>query len=113
MKVLKTPKLLDTVYKFVYNFVTMITSQNVRTVTDMRKRANELLELVIRSKEPVGIFKNNRLKAYLVDPQSLEMLETIIEDYLDLRMVNERLGGNRRVDFRKFEEFWKKANLPK
>lgn len=87
----------------------MITSSNIYTITDMRKRANELLKLVARSKQPIGIFKNNKLQAYLVDPETLESLEALVEDYLDLKMVTNRLQDTQ--SFRDFKTFWAENKL--
>lgn len=91
----------------------MLTSQNLRTVTDMRKRADELLKLALLSKEPVGILKNNKLEAYLVDAQTLESLEAFVENFLDYKMIRDRLENSKKEDFRDFEKFWKKQKLPK
>ena len=91
----------------------MIISQNLRTITDMRKRADELLKLAASKKEPIGILKNNKLKAYLIDAQTLENLERFVEDYLDSKMVEERLINAKKKDFRDFESFWRKHKLPK
>lgn len=91
----------------------MITSKNIRTITDMRKSASELLDFVVRSKLPVGILKNNKLAAYLVDPETLESLEAFVEDYVDAQLVNERLIKAKNNDFRDLEEFWKRKKLPK
>ena len=90
----------------------MITSQQLRTITDMRKRADELLRLVSAKKEPIGILKNNRLKAYLVDSQTLESLESLLEDLLDRRLATDRLNAPKK-DFLELETFWKNQNLPK
>lgn len=90
----------------------MLTSKTIRTITDMRKATNKLLHFVAQSKQPVGIFKNNKLAAYLVDPETLEMLEKFVENYLDFQMVAKRLTGTKKSDFLDFEEFWKRKNLP-
>lgn len=91
----------------------MISSKDVRTITDMRKDADGLLRLVARYKKPIGIFKNNRLKAYLVDAETLESLETFVEDFLDRKLVSERLTKAKDNDFGDFEKFWKKYRLPR
>lgn len=90
----------------------MLTSKTIRTITDMRKATNELLHFVARSKQPVGIFKNNKLAAYLVDPETLETLEKFVENYFDFQMVAKRLTRAKKNDFLDFEEFWKRKNLP-
>lgn len=102
---------LDKGNKFIYNFVYMVTSKTIRTVTDMRKDADGLLEFVALGKKPVGIFRHNKLEAYLVDPETLEALETFVEDYLDTQLVENRL--NAKKDFRDFETFWENKKLPK
>jgi PHD/YefM family antitoxin component YafN of YafNO toxin-antitoxin module len=85
----------------------MITSQNLKTITDMRKDADGLLKLAKKKKEPIGILKNNKLKAYLIDAQTLESLEAFVEDYLDYKMVKKRLEKAKKEDFVEFEEFLK------
>lgn len=89
----------------------MINSKTIRTVTDMRKDADGLLELVDEEKKPIGIFRHNKLAAYLVDPETLEALEAFVEDYLDTQLVENRL--NVKKDFRDFETFWESKKLPK
>lgn len=79
----------------------------------MRKRADELLKLAIAKKEPIGILKNNKLKAYLIEAETLEALESFVEDFLDYKMIRERLNNAKKKDFRDFESFWKKHKLPK
>jgi len=91
----------------------MLTSKNLRSISDMRKRADELLTLAANTKEPVGILKNNKLKAYLLDAEVLESLESFVEDFLDYKMLKSRLDEANKNDFRDFERFWKKGKLPK
>ncbi|OGM31435.1 hypothetical protein A2630_01430 [Candidatus Woesebacteria bacterium RIFCSPHIGHO2_01_FULL_44_10] len=91
----------------------MITSQNLRTITDMRKDADGLLQMAARLRQPVGILKNNKLKAYLIDARTLEALEAFVEDYLDSKMVDERLHNAKKSDFEDFEKMWIEENLPR
>ena len=77
----------------------MITSDNLKTITDMRKDADGLLKLANKRKEPIGILKNNKLKAYIIDAKTLEALEEFVEDYLDKQMVEERLINAKPGDF--------------
>ena len=91
----------------------MITSQSLRTITDMRKNADGLLKLAARTKNPIGILKNNKLKAYLIDAKTLEALEMFVENYLDYEMIKERLHKAKKDDFVDFDKLWDKENLPK
>ncbi|KKR30348.1 MAG: RelB [Candidatus Woesebacteria bacterium GW2011_GWA1_39_8] len=77
----------------------------------MRKNADELLTLAARKKEPIGILKNNKLKAYLIDAETLEALERFVEDYLDSKMVEERLIKAKKSDFIKSDEFLKNLDV--
>ena len=79
----------------------------------MRKRADDLLKLASNTKEPVGILKNNKLKAYLIDAKTLESLEAFVEDYIDYKTIKERLKNTKKDDFQDFEKFWKKQRLSK
>lgn len=83
----------------------MITSDNLKTITDMRKNANGLLKLANRKKEPIGILKNNKLKAYLVDAKTLEALEEFVEDYLDRTMIEERWIKAKKSDYIKMDDY--------
>ena len=71
----------------------------------MRKKADELLRLAARKKEPIGILKNNKLKVYIVDAETLEALEEFVEDYLDEKIVQERLVNAKKGDFIKSDKF--------
>lgn len=75
----------------------MITSQNLRTITDMRRDADGLLQLAQQRKEPIGILKNNKLIAYLLDARAFEKLPVVIAklrrgDTEDLGRLRKFLG---------------------
>ena len=89
----------------------MITSQNLRTITDMRRDADGLLQLVARRKEPIGILKNNKLRADLIDAQLLEKLEEFVEDVIDGQMVEERWLKAKPSDFRDYDKLRRKYKL--
>lgn len=95
-----------------YNFVTMIDSTNLRTITDMRKKADELLAMARKSKEPIGILRNNKLEAYLIDAKTLENLEKVVEDYLDTRAVKQ-VDLRKAKDFEDLEKIWDEEDLTK
>ena len=97
---------------FVYNFVTMLTGRNLKTITDMRKNADGLLQLAANSKQPVGILKNNQLKAYLIDADTLEALEAWVEELIDRQLVEERLTQAKETDFENWQTFWQTRQLP-
>ncbi|MDP3724448.1 MAG: type II toxin-antitoxin system Phd/YefM family antitoxin [bacterium] len=87
----------------------MLTNTTIMTVTDMRKNADELLDNVARAQEPIAILRHNKLQAYLLSPNTLENLEAFVEDYLDNKLISQRLGAGKKD----FESFWKSKNLPR
>jgi PHD/YefM family antitoxin component YafN of YafNO toxin-antitoxin module len=90
----------------------MIDSTNLRTITDMRKKADELLAMARKSKEPIGILRNNKLEAYLIDAKTLENLEKVVEDYLDTRAVKQ-VDLRKAKDFEDLEKIWDEEDLTK
>ena len=90
----------------------MLTDATIMTVTDMRKNADELLDKVAQTDKPVAILRHNKLQAYLLSPETLENLEAFVEDYLDSKLIAERLGRGK-IDKRDFESFWQRRNLPR
>lgn len=78
----------------------------------MRRSADELLEVVASVKEPIAILRHNKLQAYILSPETLENLEAFVEDYLDNRLVGERLNPIKK-DKREFESFWRSKKLPR
>ena len=79
----------------------------------MRRDADGLLQLAQRRKEPIGILKNNKLQAYVVDAAILEKLEEFVEDIIDGQLVEERLLKAKPSDFRNYDELRKKYKLGK
>lgn len=83
----------------------MVTSQNLKTITDMRKDADGLLKLAEKTKSPIGILKNNKLKAYIIDAKTLEKLEQVLEDYEDSQLVEKRFTNAKPKDFVKLDDY--------
>lgn len=80
----------------------MINSKNLKTITDMRKDADGLLKLAAQTQKPIGILKNNKLEAYLLDAKVLEAIEEMIEDYEDAKIIEERKSE----ELLDFDELW-------
>lgn len=59
------------------------TSQNVKTITDMREKALELLEQVEKSTEPVFVFHRSKPKAVIMSIGEFSRLNEQIEDLED------------------------------
>ena len=78
----------------------------------MRKKADALLALARKSKEPIGILRNNKLEAYLIDAKTLEALERVVEDYLDTKAV-QKADVSSGKNFEDLEKMWEEEGLAK
>jgi len=71
------------------------TSENVKTITDMREKSLELLELV-QNKGLAYIFYRSQPKAVVLSLEEFSRLQELVEDYLDEleveKLVRERRG---------------------
>lgn len=59
------------------------TKENVKTITNMRENALELLEEAESSAGPIYIFYRSEPRAVLLDLKEYEKLRDMAEDYLD------------------------------
>lgn len=80
----------------------MIDSTSLKSISELRHQTLDLVRLAQRSKKPVGIAKNNRLVAYLVDAKVLEKLQELVEDYDDGEFMKKVLRAADR-DFQEVE----------
>ena len=59
------------------------TAKNVKTITDLRERALELLDQVKKSAEPVYVFHRSKPKAVILSIEEFSKLKELIEDLED------------------------------
>lgn len=77
----------------------MITSGQLKTITDLRNFAGSLLDQVKTASQPIGILRRNQLEAYLVNAKSFENLEQLAEDIIDRQIVAGRFKTAKKTDF--------------
>lgn len=77
----------------------MITSGQLKTITDIRNSPGNLLDQIKKDSQPIGIMRRNQLEAYLVDAKTFENLEQLAEDILDRQIVASRLRTTGKTDF--------------
>lgn len=65
------------------------TKDNIRTITDMRERALELLRDVQKREQPTIIFHRNSPEAVLLSVKEYNHLMDLLEDYIDGEMARE------------------------
>ena len=59
------------------------TSQNTKTITDMREKALELLDQVETTSEPIFLFHRSKPKAVLMSIEDFSKLTELVEDLQD------------------------------
>ncbi|MBU2591937.1 type II toxin-antitoxin system Phd/YefM family antitoxin [Patescibacteria group bacterium] len=84
------------------------TTDNVKTITDMRENALLLLRQVEKSKGPLYIFHRSQPKAVLLAIDQYKKLSDLLEDYLDSlkvqgyeKSVKKKWGGDSLSDLKK------------
>lgn len=59
------------------------TNKNVKTITDMRENALDLLKQIEKSEDPIYLFHHSKPKAVLLSLEEYIKLQEILEDYLE------------------------------
>jgi prevent-host-death family protein len=77
----------------------MVTSGQLKTITDFRNSVGMLLDQVKKVSQPIGILRRNRLEAYLIGAKTFENLEQLAEDVLDRQIVASRFRNAKKTDF--------------
>ena len=80
---------------------------NIKTITDMRERALELLNQVEESREPVFLFHRSKPKAVVLSLKEFkEMTELIeaLEDSLLAKKLEKRVGRGRYFSLKAIEK---------
>lgn len=67
----------------------MLTSHQVKTVSDIRKNPKKLLNELKKGKGPFYLFYRSKLKGVLLDADTYAKLEEIVENYLDAKEAQE------------------------
>ena len=88
----------------------MITTDNIKTITDMRQRALSILEYAQKSQEPVFIIHRSKPKGVFLSFEKYQKMVELIEDYLDILEV-ESILEDEKTKFIPLEKFWKKYKL--
>lgn len=77
----------------------MVTSSQLKTITDVRNSVSSLLDQLRNASQPIGILRRNQLEAYLVNAKAFENLEQLAEDIIDHQIVDDRLTSAKKTDF--------------
>lgn len=83
----------------------MLTSHQVKTVSDIRKNPKKLLNDLKKGDGPFYLFYRSSLKGVLVDADLYAKLEEIVEDYLDAKEAQEFESYDKsKIEWKEFEE---------
>ncbi len=87
------------------------TVENVKTITDMREKAVELLEQVEKTAEPDFVFQHSKPRAVIMSIEEFSKLKEWVEDLEDsllARKLEKNLGKGKYLNL---EELEKSHNL--
>ena len=88
------------------------TTDNVKTITDMREKALMLLRQVEKSQGPLYIFHRSQPKAVLLAIDQYKKIRDLLEDYFDsLKVAQYEKSAKKRKDWLSSEELEKELNL--
>lgn len=83
------------------------TTQNVKTITDMREKALELLDQVEKTAEPVFVFHHSKPKAVIMSIGEFSLLkETIadLQDSISARKLEKKVGKGKYFTLEEIEK---------
>ena len=83
------------------------TNQNIKTITDMRERALELLNQVEETSEPVFLFHHSKPKAVMMGIKEFQELTDLIadlEDALMARKLEKKVGKGKYFSLEEIEK---------
>lgn len=88
----------------------MITTDNIKTITDMRQKTLSILKYAQKSQEPVFIMHHSKPKGVFLSFEKYQKMVEFVEDYLDL-LEAEAVLEDKKTKFIPLEKFWKKYKL--
>ncbi len=83
------------------------TIENVKTITDMREKAVELLEQVEKTSEPVFVFQHSKPKAVIMSIEEFSRLKELVEDLEDsllARKFEKNIGKGKYLSLEELEK---------
>ena len=90
----------------------MLTSHQIKTISDIRKNPKKLLNELKRGKGPFYLFYRSKLKGVLVDADTYAKLEDIVEEYLDAKEAQEFENQDKgKIEWKEFEEVAKELGI--
>ena len=90
----------------------MLTTQQVKTISDIRRDPKKLLNDLNKGKGPFYLFYRSKLKGVLVDADTFAKLEQLVEDYIDTREAQKFEGlDKKKIKWRNFDEVAKKLGV--
>lgn len=77
---------------------------NLISVTDLRQNATNILHAITTTKDPAFVVQHSKLKAVILDADSYQSLQEMVEDYVDgftTQRVMKQPGGITLRDYMK------------
>ena len=88
----------------------MITTDNIKTITDMRQKTLSILQYARKSQEPIFIMHHSKPKGVFLSFEKYQKMVELVEDYLDI-LEAETILEDKKTKFIPLEKFWGKYKL--
>lgn len=90
----------------------MLTSHQIKTVSDIRRNPKKLLNDLKKGKGPFYLFYRSKLKGVLVDADTYAKLEDIVEEYLDAKEAQDfEKQDKSKIEWKEFKEVAKELGI--
>lgn len=90
----------------------MLTTDQVKTISDIRANPKKLLNELKRAKGPFYLFYRSKLKGVLIDADTYSKLEEVVEDYLDTKEAKEfESQDKKKISWKEFDEVAKELGI--
>ncbi len=90
----------------------MLTTDQVKTISDMRANPKKLLNELKKGKGPFYLFYRSKLKGVLVNADLYAKLEEIVEDYLDAKEAQGFESKDKsKIEWKGFEDVAKELGI--
>lgn len=90
----------------------MLSTHQVKTISDVRENPKKLLNELERGKGPFYLFYRSKLKGVLVDADTYAKLEEIVEEYMDAKEAQEFEKEEKgKIAWKDFEEVAKDLGI--
>lgn len=89
----------------------LVDTDNIYTITDLRRQTSKLLQSIRSQKRPAVILQQGKPMAALMDIKQLDRIQELLEDFEDYLVARNAVRGFKKRDYLELDAFWKRFEL--